>query len=50
MRRLMYYAKHDQYFEIWGQLTYQSMIDDGWIEVTNDPVHEQLFQLYKAQR
>jgi hypothetical protein len=50
MRYLLYYKKLDLYHELQHQGQADILLTMGWIDVTDDPVHEKLYQLYQAQK
>lgn len=50
-RALLYHPESDCYVETFTDREYGELMDGGeCVDVTDDPVHEQLYKLYKAQK
>jgi hypothetical protein len=50
-RFLILHPESDSYFEVFGEASLEEALANGeTAEVTDDPVHEQLFQLYRAKK
>lgn len=50
-RALILHPESDCYFEIFTDREYGEALDGGeCVDVTGDPVHEKLYQLYKAAK
>lgn len=45
-RRLMYYEGEDLFVELFSFKDFKHFAKAGWIDVSDDPVFEQLYQLF----